>query len=121
MTALAERREMVVGIDSQHRSRPALAWAADEVHRRRLALQLLLAVPPSHDKRHADAASHHIEMRRRGAEALTSAVSWARERHGKLELTTDMLDGVPPRPAALSALPGDHGSPAVNGDPQPTP
>lgn len=95
MTALAERREMVVGIDPQHQSRHALAWAADEAHRRKLALRLLLAVPPSHDKRHADATSHHIELRRRGAEALTSAVSRARERRGKLELTTDLLDGVP--------------------------
>ncbi|WP_406732563.1 universal stress protein [Streptomyces sp. NBC_01794] len=95
MTALAERREMIVGVDPQHQSRPALAWAADEAHRRHLALRLLLAVPPLHDTRHADATAHRIDLRRRGAEALTSAASWARARHGKLEVMTDLLDGVP--------------------------
>ncbi|HET6352675.1 universal stress protein [Streptomyces sp.] len=95
MTALAERREMIVGVDPQHQSRPALAWAADEAHRRQLALRLLLAVPPSHDTRRADSTAHHIELRRRGAEALTSAASWIRERHGELELITDLLDGFP--------------------------
>ncbi|WP_327322616.1 universal stress protein [Streptomyces sp. NBC_01210] len=95
MTALAERREMIFGVDPQHQSRPALAWAADEAHRRHLALRLLLAVPPLHDARHADATAHHIELRRRGDEALTSAAAWARARHGKLEVMTDLLDGVP--------------------------
>ncbi|MEU4498537.1 universal stress protein [Streptomyces sp. NPDC023998] len=94
MTAFAERREMIVGVDPQHQSRPALACAADEAHCLQLALRLL-AVPPSHDTRHADATAHHIGLRRRGAEALTSAASWARGRYGKLEAITDLLDGVP--------------------------
>ncbi|MFJ6479160.1 hypothetical protein ACIQK6_03285 [Streptomyces sp. NPDC091682] len=43
------RHGIVVGIDPDRERHLPLAWAADEAHRRRLPLRLVLAVPPRHD------------------------------------------------------------------------
>ncbi|MCX5443222.1 hypothetical protein OHO83_43545 [Streptomyces sp. NBC_00569] len=45
MTNSAEGREILVGIDPARDCHMLLAWAADEAHRRRLPLRLLVAAP----------------------------------------------------------------------------
>ncbi|XUM03032.1 universal stress protein [Streptomyces venezuelae ATCC 10712] len=54
MNGTTERREILVGVDPTSNSHLALAWAADEAHRRRSALRLVVAVPPRHDTHHVD-------------------------------------------------------------------
>ncbi|MCY0922530.1 universal stress protein [Streptomyces sp. H27-G5] len=88
-------REIVVGIDPVRDWHMALAWAADEAHRRALGLALALAVPPQHDTQHVDGTANRIDLRRSGAETLEAAAAWARSRHPDLELSTHLLDGFP--------------------------
>ncbi len=87
--------EIVIGIDPVRDWHMALAWAADEAHRRSLGLGLALAVPPQHDTRHVDGGTHRVDLSRSGSETLEAAAAWARSRHPELELSTHLLDGFP--------------------------
>lgn len=95
MTNSAEGREILVGIDPARDCHMLLAWAADEAHRRRLPLRLLVAVPAQHHIEHIDASPHMMAQRQDGARALEVAASWVRERHADVEVATDVLDGRP--------------------------
>ncbi|MFE4333126.1 hypothetical protein ACFRQM_28015 [Streptomyces sp. NPDC056831] len=65
-----ERHELVVGIDPARNWHLALAWAADEAHRRGLELRLVVAVPPWREWREGDDRPRRKAMLRAGADAL---------------------------------------------------
>ncbi|WP_369141940.1 universal stress protein [Streptomyces sp. R44] len=93
MTATTERRGIVVGVDPDRHGYLALAWAAEEAHRRRLALRLVVAVPPPHHPRNADTAARHRARTTAGEEALRTAGAWVRARQPDVEMTTGLLQG----------------------------
>ncbi|MER8039001.1 universal stress protein [Streptomyces hydrogenans] len=95
MTTTSAPREIVVGIDPVRAGRLALSWAADEAHRRRLALRLVVAVPPPHDPRHVDGTSRHQALTRRGQDALRAAADWVLARQPDVPLASDLADGFP--------------------------
>lgn len=102
MTAAAERRdigegrEIAVGIDPAGGWLLPLAWGADEAHRRKVRLRLVLAVPPPHDPGLADDGSaQYNAVRRADSDALEEAAAWARERHPGTDLATVLRDGDP--------------------------
>ncbi|RSS79721.1 universal stress protein [Streptomyces sp. WAC06614] len=86
---------IVVGIDPDRDWHLPLAWAADEAHRRRLPLRLVLAVPPPHDTRHADDTPGHPALRQAGADRIEQACTWVRDRHPEADVTGDLLHGFP--------------------------
>ncbi|MBW5480552.1 universal stress protein [Streptomyces bambusae] len=88
-------RDVVVGIDPAREWHLPLAWAADEAHRRRLPLRLVLAVPPQHDTRHAHDTAGRTALRQAGSERLEQAREWVRERHPELAVSADLPDGFP--------------------------
>ncbi|MGW7459447.1 universal stress protein [Streptomyces sp. NPDC054797] len=92
---IAEGREIVVGIDPVRDWHLALAWAADEAHRRKLRLRLALAVRSQHDTQHVDAITQHLAVKTAAAATLESAAAWARERCPGLDVETALLDGFP--------------------------
>ncbi|MFJ9643514.1 universal stress protein [Streptomyces sp. NPDC101206] len=91
----ADARDVLVGIDPVREWHLPLAWAADEAYRRHLPLRLVLAVPPSQDIHHDDAAVGQIALRRAGAERLGQARDWVHERHPELAVAGDLLGGFP--------------------------
>ncbi|PWK65200.1 nucleotide-binding universal stress UspA family protein [Streptomyces sp. CG 926] len=95
MTGRIDPHDIVLGIDPDRDWHVALAWAADEAHRRRLPLRLLLAVPPQHDTQHLDDTPRQLALRRAGAERLGMAQDWVRERHPEVGVSTDLLGGFP--------------------------
>ncbi|MEV0412884.1 universal stress protein [Streptomyces sp. NPDC050448] len=90
-----EGRELVVGIDPARDWHMPLAWAADEAHRRRLRLRLVVAVPPQHDTHRVNGTPHGLALRQVGAQALEEALNWARARHPELGLAGELLGGLP--------------------------
>ncbi|MFJ6015885.1 universal stress protein [Streptomyces sp. NPDC092952] len=95
MSAAGQREGLVVGIDPVRDGRLALAWAADEAHRRRLALRLVVAVPPLREAQLVDDTPRHRAQKHAGNEALRTAADWARARHADVRITSDLLDGAP--------------------------
>ena len=95
MTTTPGRRELVVGIDPVREGRLALAWAADEAHRRGLALRLVVAVPPAHDTQHVDDTPRHQARTQRGKDALRAAADWARTRRPDVPVTAALAEGPP--------------------------
>ncbi|WP_307797646.1 universal stress protein [Streptomyces laculatispora] len=90
-----ERHELVMGIDPARNQHLALAWAADEARRRGLDLRLVVAVPPSHDRRAGEDRPGRKAMLRTGADALREGAAWVRAHHPQLRPVTDLLDGFP--------------------------
>ncbi|MGW6847255.1 universal stress protein [Streptomyces virginiae] len=88
-------RDIVVGIDPARDWHLPLAWAADEAHRRRLPLHLVLAVAPQHDTHHVDDTPGHMALRRAGADRLDQARNWVHARHPEVDVTGDLLHGFP--------------------------
>ncbi|MFD0373774.1 universal stress protein [Streptomyces sp. NPDC127112] len=86
---------IVVGIDPDRDWHLPLAWAADEAHRRRLPLRLVLAVPPQHDTHHVDGTPGHLALRQAGADRLEQACNWVRDRHPEADVTGSLLHGFP--------------------------
>lgn len=95
MISHVNRQEVVIGIDPVKDWHLALAWAVDEAHRRKLALRLVVVVPPQHDTQHVDGTPHHMQLERAGADALASAASWSRARWPDADTTTSLLGGRP--------------------------
>ncbi|WP_406457626.1 universal stress protein [Streptomyces sp. NBC_00876] len=95
MTSNADRREIVVGIDPVRDWHMALAWAADEAHRRGVSLRLVVVVRPQHDTQHVDDTLHHMELERAGADALAEAVAWSQARWPDVGTTAALLGGRP--------------------------
>ncbi|MFI8320203.1 universal stress protein [Streptomyces sp. NPDC085529] len=93
MTA-TEHREIVVGVDPVRATPLAPAWAADEAHRRHLALRLVVAVPPWHAARHADDARHR-ERTRRATDALRATADRVRARQPGVSVDTALVEGPP--------------------------
>ncbi|MEU3772459.1 universal stress protein [Streptomyces sp. NPDC032472] len=93
MTAARSARDIVVGIDPVRDWHLPTAWAADEAHRRRLPLRLLIAVPPQHDSRHVDDIPLQTALRRAAADRLEQAQGWVRDRHPEVPATTDVPGG----------------------------
>lgn len=96
MTAAWEQaHDIVVGVDPVRDWHLAVAWAADEAHRRRLPLRLVLAVPPQHDVQHIDDTPQQAALRHGGADRLDQVASWVRDRHPEVTVGTDLLGGFP--------------------------
>ncbi|GHA93519.1 universal stress protein [Streptomyces termitum] len=95
MSTTQEHREIVVGVDPVREGRLALAWAADEAHRRGLALRLVVAVPPPHDTRHVDGAPRHQALVRKGEDALRAAVDLVGDRQPDVRVGAESADGFP--------------------------
>ncbi|WP_306326915.1 universal stress protein [Streptomyces venezuelae] len=95
MTGMTERHEIVAGVDPVRNWHLALAWAADEAHRRRLGLRLVVAVPPPHDTQHVDDTPRHQARTAAGKEALRTAADWVRARQPGIDVTTGLADGSP--------------------------
>ncbi|MDX2296305.1 MULTISPECIES: universal stress protein [Streptomyces] len=93
MTA-TEHRDLVVGVDPVRATPLAPAWAADEAHRRHLALRLVAAVPPPHAARHADDPRHR-ERTRRAADALRATADRVRARQPDVSVDTALVEGPP--------------------------
>ncbi|MFD7976357.1 universal stress protein [Streptomyces sp. NPDC059071] len=87
--------EILLGIDPREQSIHALVWAADEAVRRRLALRLVVAVPPAHDRLRYDALAHQSALRLRAESALVNAEDLVRELHGGLRTATELVNGAP--------------------------
>ncbi|MFE5481016.1 universal stress protein [Streptomyces sp. NPDC056527] len=87
--------EILLGVDPQEQSIPALVWAADEAVRKGLALRLVVAVPPVHDGLRYDALAHQSALRMRAESAIANAEDLARELHDGLRIATDLVNGVP--------------------------
>ncbi|MCX2180090.1 universal stress protein [Streptomyces sp. SKN60] len=87
--------EILLGIDPREQSIPALVWAADEAVRRGLALRLVVAVPPAHDRLRYDAFAHQSALRLRAESAIANAEDLVRELHGGLRTATELVNGVP--------------------------
>ncbi|MEW1700398.1 MULTISPECIES: universal stress protein [unclassified Streptomyces] len=94
MTA-TEHREIVVGLDPVREGRLALAWAADEAHRRRLALRLVVAVPPPHHTQHIDGTPEHQARTLRGKDALRAAATWVEARRPDVSVGSALVEGPP--------------------------
>ncbi|MGW6484024.1 universal stress protein [Streptomyces sp. NPDC055059] len=90
-----EGRELVVGLDPVRDWHLPLAWAADEAHRRRLGLHLVVAVPSQRDSHHAGGTLRQIALRQAGERVLEEGLNWARDRHPELGVTSDLLEGSP--------------------------
>ncbi|MFJ3099724.1 universal stress protein [Streptomyces hydrogenans] len=95
MTTIPEHREIVVGVDPVREGHLALAWAADEALRRRLALRLVVAVPPPHDTQHVDDTPRHQARTRRGKDALRAAADWVGARQPDVHVGSALVDGFP--------------------------
>ncbi|MEU1473913.1 hypothetical protein ACFYZ8_09430 [Streptomyces sp. NPDC001668] len=89
------RNEVIVGIDPREQHVPALAWAVDEAVRRRLPLQLVVAVPPLPGGQHIDTPWRRTMLQAQGESALAEAVATVRTLHAEVPLTTELLDGIP--------------------------
>ncbi|MGW3399863.1 universal stress protein [Streptomyces hydrogenans] len=112
MTTTPEHREIVVGVDPVREGHLALAWAADEALRRRLALRLVVAVPPPHDTQHVDDTPRHQARTRRGKDALRAAADWVGARQPDVRVGSALVDGFP---AAVMAGMAQRASMAVLG------
>ncbi|MEU3397114.1 universal stress protein [Streptomyces filamentosus] len=112
MTTIPEHREIVVGVDPVGEGHLALAWAADEALRRRLALRLVVAVPPPHDTQHVDDTPRHQARTQRGKDALRAAADWVRARQPDVHVGSALVDGFP---AAVMAGMAQRASMAVLG------
>ncbi|GGQ19953.1 universal stress protein [Streptomyces roseolilacinus] len=95
MATTAGREGILVGVDPEEQSLPALAWAADEAVRRGLGLRMVLSVPPSRDTWHGDAEPHRTARCARGRNALATAAEAVRALQPGVPVTTELLDGVP--------------------------
>ncbi|QNS08462.1 universal stress protein [Streptomyces xanthii] len=95
MTGNGERHEIVVCVDPARTGPLATAWAADEAHRRRLALRLVVVVEPAPDTRHAVDAARHRARTEAASEALNRAAEGARTRHPGLSVSAAVMEGVP--------------------------
>ncbi|MFF3624998.1 universal stress protein [Streptomyces sp. NPDC002467] len=87
--------DIVVGIDPARDWHLPLAWAADEAHRRRLPLRLVLAVPPERGTDHVDGTPGHMALRQTGADRLDQARNWVHDRQPEVGVTCDLLHGFP--------------------------
>ncbi|MEU8619598.1 universal stress protein [Streptomyces sp. NPDC048623] len=111
MTATTERREIVAGVDPLRNWHLAVAWAADEAHRRHLGLRLVSVVTPPPDAHHgrrpdharehthepSHDTAHHRARQAEAREILHTAAAWAGDRRPGLPVTTALLDGAPAR------------------------
>ncbi|MFI8255175.1 universal stress protein [Streptomyces filamentosus] len=95
MSTTPEHREIVVGVDPVREGGLAPAWAADEAHRRGLALRLVVAVPPPHDTQHVDDTPRHQAGTRRGQDALRAAADLVRARQPDVHVGSALVDGFP--------------------------
>ncbi|WP_328924013.1 universal stress protein [Streptomyces sp. NBC_00190] len=93
--ATAAARGIVVGIDPARDWHLPLAWAADEAHRRKLGLRLVMAVPPSHDAHQVDGEPRVTAPRQAADETLRAATAWARQRHPDVDVTAELAEGMP--------------------------
>ncbi|MFJ4670536.1 universal stress protein [Kitasatospora purpeofusca] len=96
MTSASSTHSIVLGVDARTPEAMAVAWAADEAHRRGLPLRMVHALPPvSPDPHVLGLDRHHKELRDRGERALETAAALARHRHPDLPVTTTVADDVP--------------------------
>ncbi|MFE0462455.1 universal stress protein [Kitasatospora sp. NPDC058965] len=93
MTTSAVRRPVVLGVDADRPSLPALAWAADEADRRGLPLRLLHCAPPLLGD--LSGSGRHALLVQRGQEALDRAAVFVRERRPGVELTVAQEEDYP--------------------------
>ncbi|MFD7553784.1 universal stress protein [Streptomyces sp. NPDC059835] len=97
--------DIVVGIDPARDWHLPLAWAADEAHRRRLPLRLVLAVPPERGTDHVDGTPGRMALRQTGADRLDQARNWVHDRQPETGVTCDLLHGFPA--TALGGVAGE--------------
>ncbi|XUM03040.1 universal stress protein [Streptomyces venezuelae ATCC 10712] len=86
---------VLVGVDPQKLSVPALLWATDEAARRGLRLHMVTAVPPVQERLAYDAFHHRGALRARAESALANAEDLVRELHPGLPSATELVDGPP--------------------------
>ncbi|GGW08521.1 universal stress protein [Streptomyces narbonensis] len=87
--------EILLGVDPQELSVPALVWAADEAARRGLVLRLVVAVPPAHGGLRYDALARQSALRVRAESAIANAEDLVRELRDDLRIATDRVNGAP--------------------------
>jgi nucleotide-binding universal stress UspA family protein len=92
------RRPIVVGVDPDPARRVALAWAADEAHRRRLPLRLVHAqgVPTAGYRTtepHPSWEEWNASLHASGERALQEAVTFVEARHPSVEVSALLSEG----------------------------
>lgn len=95
MNDIAEGRDIVLGVDPAGNWHLPAAWAADEAHRRGLALHAVLALPERHDRHHAYGAQHHHAREQAARETLRGVTAWLADRQPEVRVTTALLRGFP--------------------------
>ncbi|MEU3095293.1 universal stress protein [Streptomyces sp. NPDC006967] len=100
MTGADGRRPIVVGVDPDPSKRPALAWAADEAHRRGLPLRIVHAQgTPTGGYRTGEVRPSWEEWNRAlhglGDQVLDDAVSFVESRQPAVEVSTLLAEGEP--------------------------
>jgi nucleotide-binding universal stress UspA family protein len=98
MTHPHGRRPIVVGVDPDPARRVALAWAADEAHRRRLPLRLVHAqgVPTAGYRTtepHASWEEWNASLHTAGERLLQGAVTFVETRHPSVEVSALLAEG----------------------------
>jgi len=83
--------DVLVGVDPQELSVPALVWAADEAAHRRVRLRLVTVAPPLR----YGAFTRRSTLLIRAQSALATAEDLVRELHSGLWTATEFLDGPP--------------------------
>ncbi|WP_030202740.1 universal stress protein [Streptomyces sp. NRRL S-87] len=91
----SDRVGIVAGIDPTREWHLPVAWAADEAHRRRLPLSLVVAQPVRGDARGSDGAHLPSSARHAAAQTLREAGEWAGLRHRGLVPVLEVADGSP--------------------------
>lgn len=86
---------VVVGLDPAKDWHLPVAWAADEAHRRRIPLSLVVAVPARSDARAPDGTPRTPPPRHAWAERLREAAEWAGRRHPGLVPVMELAEGPP--------------------------
>jgi nucleotide-binding universal stress UspA family protein len=95
MAAIRSGQPIVLGIDALRDNHLATNWAADEVQRRGVPLRMIHAVPPVLKGMRVSGEVFHQEQLQIGRHQLDLAKLLAHQRHPDLEVSTDIVEGVP--------------------------
>jgi nucleotide-binding universal stress UspA family protein len=95
MAATLPGQPILLGVDAHGDNHPATIWAADEAQRRGSSLRVVHAVPPVIQGMRASGEPLHRGQLQDGRHQLELAASLAHRRHPDLDVSTEIIEGVP--------------------------